>query len=211
MGKVCCGTIRFWSYLLYFLFITNLTIWIQNEWLSKLRQYPWQTWLVVVLFFAFVVLLPRGLFFHGTQPVTITWGVGQSPLLNPLLGDKRFFLLEAALCRENFSYYGTAALCCDNNNALNFVVHGLAREKTDLRLLLLHGQYCYYMGFVLHCIKIVWVHKQPKHCDSWAKEASIYLSLSIQRELSQFAKENEILLLGSRTQSNSSILQCVRG
>jgi len=43
------------------------------------------------------LLLHRGLFFHGTQPVTITWGVGQSPLLNPLVGVKRFFLLEAVL------------------------------------------------------------------------------------------------------------------
>ena len=43
--------------------------------------------------------------------------------------------------------------------------HGPAREITDLRPLLLHWQYCYYTGFVLHCIKIVWVHKQPKHFD----------------------------------------------
>ena len=95
----------------------------------------------------------------------ITWGDRQSPLLFPQRGKFYIFLFHAALSCEKFSSYGTAALCCENNNALNFVVHGLAREKTDLRLLLLHGQNCYCMGFVLHCIKIVWVHKQPKHFD----------------------------------------------
>ena len=135
------------------------------------------------IIFSVSVLLHRGLFFHGTQPVTITWGVGQSPLLNPLGGVKRFFLLHAALCREDFSYYGTAALCCAITMHSILLLHGLARVITDLRLLLLHGQYCYYTGFVLHCIKIVWVHKQPKHFDSWANVALMILSLSIQHEL----------------------------
>ncbi len=127
-----------------------------------------------------LLLHHRDLFFHGTQPVTITWGVGQSPLLNPHLGVKRFFLLHAALCCENFCYYGTAALCCAITMHSILLLHGLARVITDLRLLLLHGQYCYYTGFVLHCIKIVWVHKQPKHFASWANETEMKLSLSNQ-------------------------------
>ncbi len=75
------------------------------------------------------LLLHRDLFFHGTQPVTITWGVGQSPLLSPLVGVKRFFLLHAALCREDFSYYGTAALCCAITMHSILLLHGLAREQ----------------------------------------------------------------------------------
>jgi hypothetical protein len=83
--------------------------------------------------------------------------------------------------------------CCSvlcNNNALNFVITRASPCNNRFTpvviaraILLLHGQYCYYTGFVLHCIKIVWVHKQPKHFDSWANVALMILSLSIQHEL----------------------------
>ena len=68
------------------------------------------------------VFLHRGLFFHGSRSAQITWGDVKSPLYFPPSGDFYIILSPAALCCENMSYYGTAALCCGNNIAPKSVI-----------------------------------------------------------------------------------------